>query len=160
MSLYRCACCGSSNVKTDKQTSGVKYNYAKGAIGTVALGVGGAIAGIENKTEQVYKCPDCGLTLSYCMSDELKNIIDIAISAPETRDHLQLHGIHIEWSYLTNKYRNICDSQEISANTGNFGNNEGKATQEEFDAAVDFIRETERKFSKSIRNENDPDLYN
>jgi hypothetical protein len=43
---------------------GIKYNYLKGAVGTVALGVGGAAAGITSEKQQVFKCPDCGTTLT------------------------------------------------------------------------------------------------
>ena len=45
MGIYRCAACGSPNVMTDTQANGVNYNYLKGAVGTVLLGVGGAAAG-------------------------------------------------------------------------------------------------------------------
>ena len=48
-------------------------SYKKGIVGTVVLGVGGAVAGIESKTQQVYKCQDCGMTLSYSMPENLKS---------------------------------------------------------------------------------------
>lgn len=49
MGLYRCAACGSPNVMIDTQAGGIKYNYLKGAVGTVLLGVGGAAAGIGSQ---------------------------------------------------------------------------------------------------------------
>ena len=67
MALYRCAACGSPNVATDTQTGGISYNYKKGVVGTVVLGAGGAVAGIENKNQTIYKCADCGMVLSYPM---------------------------------------------------------------------------------------------
>ena len=63
MSLHRCAVCGSKNVITDTQSGGVSYNYKKGIVGTAVLGAGGAIAGIENKSQQIFICQDCGITL-------------------------------------------------------------------------------------------------
>ena len=60
MGIYRCAACGSPNVMTDTQANGVNYNYLKGAVGTVLLGVGGAAAGIASQQQTVYKCPACG----------------------------------------------------------------------------------------------------
>lgn len=105
MALYRCAACGSPNVVEDIQKEG--YDYVKGAIGTVVLGVGGAVAGINGKTKKVYKCPDCGLTLSEPMSFETKTLIDIGVSAPSSRKNLQLLGVPIDWETLTHKYKNI-----------------------------------------------------
>lgn len=107
MSLYRCAACGSKNVVIDTQTSGVSYNYAKGAIGTVVLGVGGAVAGIEGKTQEVYKCPDCGLTLTHPMNSELALMIDLGVMSVEARDNLKLQGYPIPWDYLVKTYKNI-----------------------------------------------------
>lgn len=105
MALYRCAACGSPNVVTDTQKEG--YDYVKGAIGTVVLGVGGAVAGINGKTKKVYKCPDCGLTLNNPMSFEIQTLIDIGVRAPASRKNLQLNGVPIDWEAFTSKYKNI-----------------------------------------------------
>lgn len=35
MSLYRCSVCGSPNVTCESRLSGIKYDYAKGAMGSV-----------------------------------------------------------------------------------------------------------------------------
>ena len=105
MSLYRCAACGSPNVVTDTQKEG--YNYVKGAIGTVVLGAGGAVAGINGKTKQVYKCPDCGLTLNEPMSFEIKTLIDIGVASESAREKLEINGNKIEWESLISKYKNI-----------------------------------------------------
>ena len=107
MALYRCASCGSPNVKTDSETSGVKYNYVKGAIGTAVLGAGGAVAGIENKTKQVFKCPDCGLTLSYPLGEPYKSLIDIGVSSLEGRKTLNINGFPMSWENIVKKFPNI-----------------------------------------------------
>lgn len=105
MALYRCAACGSPNVVTDTQQQG--YDYVKGAIGTVVLGVGGAAAGINGKTKRVYKCPDCGLTLNDPMPFEIKTLIDIGVMSPASRKNLKLGDVPIDWEVFTRKYKNI-----------------------------------------------------
>lgn len=105
MALYRCAACGSPNVVTDTQQQG--YDYVKGAIGTVVLGVGGAAAGINGKTKKVYKCPDCGLTLNEPMSFEIHTLIDVGVAYPSARKNLKLGDVPVEWDYFTRKYKNI-----------------------------------------------------
>ncbi len=130
MSLYRCAACGSPNVVTEKENGG--YSYAKGAIGTAVLGVGGAVAGINGKTKQVFKCPDCGLTLNEPMIFELKTLIDIGVSSVNARDSLMLNGVKISWEQLKNKYKNIEDS--------------------DLKQSLDLTKETKRE--KTIDNEN------
>jgi DNA-directed RNA polymerase subunit RPC12/RpoP len=107
MALYRCAACGSPNVVMDTQAGGIEYNYLKGAVGTVVLGAGGAAAGIGSKEQKVFKCPDCGLTLSYPMEQESKLIIDLGVADANARDNLKLMGISVPWSYFTSKYKNI-----------------------------------------------------
>lgn len=105
MALYRCAACGSPNVVTDTVMEG--YDYVKGAIGTAVLGVGGAAAGVNGKKQTVYKCPDCGITLTYPMPDEIRQIIDMGEQSEEARKNATLRGIEIPWSVLTAKYKNI-----------------------------------------------------
>lgn len=112
MSLYRCAACGSPNVITDTQNEG--FNYMKGAIGTVVLGAGGAVAGLNGKTKTVYKCPDCGLTLNEPMSMEIKMLIDMGVMSVDARNNLKLQGIKIDWSVLTSRYKNIEDNGTIA----------------------------------------------
>lgn len=107
MSLYRCAACGSPNVKIDTQAAGVGYNYVKGAVGTVVLGVGGAAAGIESKQQQVFKCPDCGMTMTYSMPEEVKSIVDLGVMNANARNSLTLMGVHMDWSTLKAQYKNI-----------------------------------------------------
>ncbi|GEM_PF-3676462 len=107
MALYRCAACGSPNVVTDMENGGVNYNYVKGAVGTVLLGAGGAMSGIQSKKEQVFKCPDCGLTLKEPMDFEIKTLIDIGVMSAEARKKLKLNGVAIDWEFLTRKYKNI-----------------------------------------------------
>lgn len=107
MALYRCAACGSANVVIDTQTGGMSYNYKKGIVGTAILGVGGAVAGVENKSEKVYKCADCGITLTYPMPDDIKNIIDLCLLNGSARDKIEYEGIPVDWSFLKQKYKNI-----------------------------------------------------
>ena len=107
MALYRCAACGSPNVMTDTQIGGLKYDYLKGAVGTAILGAGGAAAGIKNQQQQVFKCPDCGQTLTYAMPEEVKQLIDIGVMSLDARQRLTLRGTPIEWEFLKNKYKNI-----------------------------------------------------
>lgn len=107
MALYRCAACGSPNVMTDTQIGGLKYDYLKGAVGTAILGAGGAAAGMKNQQQQVFKCPDCGQTLTYAMPEEVKQLIDIGVMSLNARQRLTLRGTPIEWEFLKNKYKNI-----------------------------------------------------
>ena len=107
MSLYRCAACGSPNVVKDSQAGGVSFNYKKGIVGTVVLGAGGAVAGIENKTQVVYKCPDCGVTLTYPMAAEEKAAIDAGVLSATARERLSVYGIHTPWTYFIKKYAHI-----------------------------------------------------
>jgi len=107
MALYRCAACGSPNVVSDIQKGGIQYNYVKGAVGTVILGAGGAVAGISNETQTVYKCPDCGLTLTYPMLPELKMAIDIGVASADARANLTFEGCQLPWEMLVKNYKNI-----------------------------------------------------
>ena len=111
MPLYRCAACGSPNVISEikKENDGIKYNYIKGAVGTVLLGTGGAVAGVGSSTKivEVFKCPDCGIALDRPMPPEICAIIDQGASHPESRESLTLRGIDMPWSYLKTKYKNI-----------------------------------------------------
>lgn len=107
MPLYRCDACGSPNVVREKQTGGIKYDYAKGALGSAILGPGGAAAGITNSTEIVYKCPDCGLTLASPMPESIKTLIDLGVSSLEARGNLKLDGTTIPWKVLTRRFKNI-----------------------------------------------------
>ena len=163
MALHRCAACGSPNVVTDTQKEG--YDYVKGAIGTVVLGVGGAVAGLDGKEKMVYKCPDCGTTLSYCMSEQLRAIIDMGVASEEMRAHLKLDGVPISWASLTHQYRNIGDSQPSAARQMQNDLreaamvNKAQATKEEFDASVDCIVDTWRKFGYYGRNRGVADYY-
>ena len=107
MSIFRCAACGSKNVSTDTEFAGITYNYVKSTVGTALLGVGGAAAGISNKEQTVYKCSDCGITLSYPMPEEIKKLIDTGVDFPDRRDSLYIQGSFMPWSLLKEKYKNI-----------------------------------------------------
>lgn len=107
MSLYRCAVCGSPNVVTDTQTAGVGYDYGKGLVGTLLFGSGGAAAGVRSKQQKVFKCPDCGQTLTYSMDEETKRAIDMGVMDADSRNKLRLLGVPVSWDFLKSKYRNI-----------------------------------------------------
>ena len=107
MGLYRCAACGSPNVMSDTQTGGIKYDFVKGAVGTIALGAGGAVAGITNQQQRVFKCPDCGVTLTYPMPEEIKQAIDLGVMSATAREHFQIHGVEIPWNVIKEQYVNI-----------------------------------------------------
>lgn len=107
MGLYRCAACGSPNVVTDTQTGGIKYDFVKGAIGTIALGAGGAAAGIKNQQQRVFKCPDCGVTLTYPMPEEIKKAIDLGVMSPAARKQTFVGNSLFTWEYLSQTYKNI-----------------------------------------------------
>ena len=107
MGIYRCAACGSPNVMTDTQANGVNYNYLKGAVGTVLLGVAGAAAGIASQQQTVYKCPDCGMVLTYPMSAALADLIDIGVMYPKARSQLKIMNVDVPWEFIEKKYKNI-----------------------------------------------------
>lgn len=100
MTLYRCAGCGSSRVMVDKQTGG--YSYSKGLLGSLLFGMGGAAAGVGGKSQTVYKCPDCGVTLTYCMPQEQLLKIERALIDPNFP--------MLEWKVLKAQYKNLEES--------------------------------------------------
>ena len=154
MSLNRCAACGSSNVITDTKSEGIKFNYVKGAIGTVVFGAGGAVAGLSNKSIEVYKCSDCGIELTYSMPQNLKTAIDIGVISEEARKTLYVEGYgQLSWCILRQIYKNIEEgpadraiarrSEELEYSMSSYST----ATHEEFDSAVDTIVDFERRLS-------------
>ncbi len=143
MSLYRCAACGSPNVIMDTQNGGVSYNYVKGTLGTVILGTGGAVAGIETKQQEVFKCPDCGLSLTYTMPENMRLAIDMCVLSFEARTKLKDFGIPVSWEFLRQKYKNIesgvgDERQKIETQLNRFERDKS-LTAEEFDAAIVII---------------------
>ena len=150
MSMYRCAACGSPKVMLDTQTGGMKYNYVKGAIGDAILGPGGAVAGFESDEQVVFKCPDCGMTLTYSMPLEIKDIIDSAVSSPEAVDYLPLimNGVSfpMSWAALKAQYKNIEETRFEGINRqakhrqAESLQSLANATRAEFDSGVDTIR--------------------
>ena len=141
MSLFRCAACGSPRVVTDIETEG--YSLVKGAVGVALLGVGGAVAGINGKKKTVYKCPDCGVTLSYPMDFKLKTLIDIGVMSGGTCTELNLDGVNIAWSTLTSRYKNI---ESVSVTSVN--HSVGKVTEEK--SADTIYKENENRIKYEI----------
>jgi len=165
MSLFRCAACGSPNVVADTQAGGVGYNYIKGAVGTAVLGVGGAAAGIESKQQQVFKCPDCGMTLNYPMSPSIQMLIDIGVQNEEARKKLNLNGHKIDWDYMRQQYKNIemgpADEQIANRIKQREETLEsvGNADKEEFDSIIDFLHSFIKRFSVIYRNSKDVRMF-
>ena len=174
MALYRCAACGSPNVMTDTLVGGLKYDYLKGAVGTAILGVGGVAAGIKNEQQQVFKCPDCGQTLTYAMPEEIKQLIDIGVMSLNARQRLTLRGTPIEWEYLTSKFKNIesgsADEQALELKREKdlkekhgmeLLKSKGTATKEEFDAAIDYLKLFDHRmgYDRSIYSPSPPEEF-
>lgn len=107
MALYRCAACGSPNVVTDQENDGIQFDYVKGAIGTVVLGSGGAVAGISNKSKLVFKCRDCGVSLSYPLGEPYKTLIDTGVASMAGRQTLNINGFPMSWDTIKGKFPNI-----------------------------------------------------
>ena len=159
MSLFRCAACGSQKVSVDTQAAGIKYDFVKGAVGTVLLGAGGAVAGVTNKEQRVYKCSDCGMTLTYPMPDEIKRMIDEGITFSERRNNLLIDGIPISWAELKKLYKNIelgyadeeLEEKVIAAQKKELRGidllkSKGSASEEEFENAIRMIPVLATKF--------------
>lgn len=100
MAIVRCAACGSPNVMRDKQAGG--YSYSKGLLGSLLFGFGGAAAGVNGKTQTLYKCPDCGQTLTYSMPPEVLMEIETALIDPNFDT--------LRWSEFKHRYKNLEDS--------------------------------------------------
>ena len=107
MALYRCDACGSPNVIKDSKAGGVGFNYAKGIAGTVILGAGGTVAGIESKAEEVFACPDCGVTLTHPMDKEMKNLVELGLRSAEARNNLTYCGAKMYWNFIRHRYKNL-----------------------------------------------------
>lgn len=157
MSDHRCAVCGSVNVVLDTQSAGLSYNVTKGAIGNAVLGVGGAFLGFENKEQQVYICRDCGITLTYCMPEDLKAVIDACLISKELRSRLTLHGHSINWDYIRSTYKNIEEgvADRLSAAKEQINSNSllsyATATEEEFVKAASTVRHFTKKLNGSSK---------
>ena len=151
MSLYRCEACGSKNVSTDSRAGGIAYNYAKGAIGTIALGAGGAVAGLTSKMQTVYVCRDCGATLDHCMPNEIKNYIDMCVISTDARKIAGPYGL--DWDFLRKKYNNIESgfadsviSYEKEREAKIVSQNASEAiTRTDFDKAYDMVFQASKK---------------
>lgn len=145
--LYRCAACGSPHVVETTQTDGIKYDFVKGAIGTVVLGTGGAVAGVTNRTKKAFQCPDCGLTLDHPMPMELKCSIDLGVSSSRMRNGILVGGMQFTWEEITKQFRNIESGdgdEEIAQQKLSEEElllSKATATQEEFDRAFDTLHQ-------------------
>ena len=146
MSMYRCAACGSPKVVQDVQTGGIQFKYLKGAIGDVVLGPGGAVAGIENGQTIVYKCPDCGITLTYPMPSNIKTAIDMGVQSIDARRDLFVDGFLFDWNALKSMFINIESGladqsiEQEAAISERLLTSFANASREDFDKAIDRVR--------------------
>lgn len=176
MAIFRCAACGSQNVSIDTQAAGIKYDFVKGAVGTVLLGAGGAAAGITNNEERVYKCAECGITLTYPMPEDLKRTIDEGVALAESRNHLSILGVPVTWTELKKIYKNIesgaaddaikyeAELEKIKELRGvEILKARGYASEEEFNKSICSLLQFEKDFavdSISVRRKDGTRLLN
>ena len=143
MALYRCKVCGSPKVVQTTQTGGITYNFAKGLVGQAVFGLGGAVAGLESKTETVYACPDCGAVEKDPMVLEIKLLIDVGVMSAEARKNLVLYGAKLDWDVLKETYPGIesgFGDQTIEAQKQQYRqilSAKATASREEFDQALE-----------------------
>lgn len=145
MSLYRCKVCGSPKVAKTTQAGGITFNFAKGLIGEAVLGLGGAVAGLESKTEIVYACPDCGAIEKEPMLLEMKLLIDVGVMSTEARNNLVFYGSKLDWDLLKQQYPGIesgFGDQAIEAQKQQYKqilSAKATASREEFNKALETI---------------------
>ena len=93
----RCAVCGSKNVVKEFKKEG--YDVKKGVVGTVLVGLPGALAGAGGKDVTYYHCADCGQVMNRPMYQVESDWIDKLLENPK------------QWSELLKKkkkeYKNI-----------------------------------------------------
>lgn len=149
ISLYRCAACGSPRVVATTQKEG--FSYVKGAVGTAVFGAAGAVAGLDGKKTQVFKCPDCGLELDHPMSQEIAMLIDMGVTNLRARENLMFRGEPLPWKVLTDKYKNIEkgaadeEEQRIADKKEGIFAASNTATREQFDEAFETILKYEER---------------
>lgn len=98
MAMYRCAACGSDKVIVGTVKDG--YSFKKGVLGVAVFGAVGAVAGLDGKKHESYKCMACGMELAQPMDQATKMAIDDCVNYVEMR---QMHN----WSMLKYRYPNI-----------------------------------------------------
>lgn len=75
----RCEFCGSKNLTIESEDN---YSLGKGALGVALFGTGGAVMGVNGKTDKIYKCNDCGHISKTHMDDSLELYISVALISP------------------------------------------------------------------------------
>ena len=143
----------------DTQYNGVGYDYLRGAVGTVVLGVGGAAAGIKSQNTQMYKCTECGITLSYAMPQNIKLAIDMGVVNESVRNDLEIDGVPISWDSLKRRYKNIEEGmademrkqreqreQSAKEKMTSLLLSYATASKEEFDNAIDVVVDYGKKW--------------
>ena len=157
MALYRCAACGSPRVMVGSEKDG--FSYKKAVAGTLVFGMPGVVAGLDGKAKQVYKCPDCGLTMDAPMAFDIKMLIDLGVMSETARNQLVLDGMKIDWNTLKSRYKNIesgladadqaerkAKTEATVANDKNILQQKACASQKEFDDATDILKKFFTKF--------------
>jgi len=77
----RCAICGSKNVVKEFKKEG--YDVTKGVVGTVLVGIPGALAGAGGKDVTYYHCADCGQVMNRPMYQVTSDWIDKLLENPD-----------------------------------------------------------------------------
>lgn len=77
----RCAICGSKNVVKEFKKEG--YDVTKGVVGTVLVGMPGALAGAGGKDVTYYHCADCGQVMNRPMYQVTSDWIDKLLENPD-----------------------------------------------------------------------------
>ena len=77
----RCAVCGSKNVVKEYKKEG--YDVTKGVVGTVLVGLPGALAGAGGKDVTYYHCADCGQVMNRPMYQVTSDWIDKLLENPQ-----------------------------------------------------------------------------
>lgn len=104
MSIYRCAYCGSPNLRRSDNKSG--FSYKKAIAGTAVFGAVGAVAGINGKEKFIYVCPDCGEQSDSPMDDTEKMIVDSML-----RSRFPITEIMEKYPYLEKEWKEIRTKQ-------------------------------------------------
>lgn len=147
MAIYRCASCGSSDIHTETRTEGISYNYKKGIIGTVVFGEVGAVAGLENKKSLVYVCNTCGNISSSPMDAELQLQIDLRLSDERQRMlPISWRGRRLYWETIRAIYKNLEKGRADEERERSVAEAHN-CTKEEFDNAIDILRDYSGFFS-------------
>lgn len=149
MSMYRCAVCGSPNVKKVEGNS--SFSYKKALVGTAVLGTIGAVAGINGKQNVVYHCPDCGAVLPQPMDTITKDKIEIVMIAPDDYAPKLFPTIFSDYAYLRKEKENKqAESIQKAASFSTEYANPLEITETQFRAAAQSMYAAGKQLEKCV----------